>query len=339
MSDVAKKAQVSESTVSRVLSGSETAISISDATRQRVLATVDDLSYQPNPFARALRGKSINLIGLIVREVDDPFFSELIEGIGSEASAAGFDLVLGYRSDPQEALQLGQMLELRHSDGLLLLGDLDESAEDYMFLAEMGKEHPLVGLCRGSGALVGSAAHVGLDNAKGVELALEYLVSLGHRDIAFLGASRLGDLRERLEAYTKFMTDRLGAEQADRVRVERNSFEGGYSAAKKLLSIPDPPSAILASDDTMAIGAIAAALDIGLQVGSDVSIVGFDGIKLGEYIRPALTTVRQPIEKIGKAAVEMLVAMITGSGVGQIAPQVLFEPELVIRDSCGPPTV
>ena len=339
MSDVAKKAQVSESTVSRVLSGSETAISISEATRQRVLVAVDHLSYQPNPFARALRGKGINLIGLIVREVDDPFFSELIESIGSEASAAGFDLVLGYKSDPREALQLGQMLELRHSDGLFLLGDLDESAEDYMFLAEMGKEHPLVALCRGSGALVGSAAHVGLDNVKGVELALEYLVSLGHRDIAFLGAARLGDLRERLEAYAKFMVDRLGVEPAERVQVDRNSFEGGYAAAKKLLSIPAPPSAILASDDTMAIGAIAAAVDIGLQVGSDVSIVGFDGIKLGEYIRPALTTVRQPIERIGKKAVEMLVAMITGSGAGQVAPQVLFEPELVIRDSCGPPTV
>jgi len=336
MSDVARKAQVSESTVSRVLSGSETAISISDATRQRVLVAADELSYQPNPFARALRGKSTNLIGLIVREVDDPFFSELIEVIGSEASAAGFDLVLGYKSDPQEALHLGQMLELRHSDGLFLLGDLDESAEDYMFLAEMGEEHPLVSLCRGNGALVGSAAHVGLDNAKGVELALEYLFSLGHRDIAYLGAARFGDLRERQEAYTILMGDRLGAMPAERVWVEDNSFEGGYAAATNLLSMADRPSALLASDDTMAIGAIAAALDLGLQVGSDVSIAGFDGIKLGEYVRPALTTVRQPIEKIGEKAVEMLVAMIREDGTGQVAQQVRFEPELVIRQSCGP---
>jgi DNA-binding LacI/PurR family transcriptional regulator len=335
MSDVARKAQVSESTVSRVLSGSETAISISESTRQRVLAAVDELSYQPNPFARALRGKSTNLIGLIVREVDDPFFSELIEVIGSEASSVGFDLVLGYKSDPLEALQLGQMLDLRHSDGLFLLGDLDESVEDYTFLAEMGREHPLVALCRGNGALVGSAAHVGLDNARGVELAMEYLVSLGHRDIAFLGAARLGDLRERLDAYTEFMVNRLGVEPVERVQVDHNSFEGGYAAAEKLLSAPVVPSAMLASDDTMAIGAIAAALDLGLQVGSDVSVVGFDGVKLGEYIRPALTTVRQPIEKIGKKAVEMLVSMITGSGAGEAASQVLFDPELVIRESCG----
>jgi DNA-binding LacI/PurR family transcriptional regulator len=337
MSDVARKARVSESTVSRVLSGSETPISISDATRQRVLAAVHELNYQPNPFARALRGKNTNLIGLIVRQVDDPFFSELIEVIGSEASAAGFDLVLGYKSDPQEALQLGQMLELRHSDGLFLMGDLDESPEDYTFLAEMGKDHALVSLCRGNGPLSGSAAHVGLDNAQGVQQALEYLVSLGHRDIAFLGTDRLGDLRERMEAYSEFMKKRFGDGGEEYIQVERNSFEGGYAAAKTLFSTAVFPSAILASDDTMAIGAMAAALDLGMQVGDDISIVGFDGIRLGTYVRPALTTVRQPIEKIGKKAVEMLVAMINGNGAGQITSQVLFEPELVIRQSCGSP--
>ncbi len=338
MSDVAQQAEVSESTVSRVLSGAKTSVSISEATRQRVLAVVDDLKYQPHPFARALRGKRVNLLGLIAREIDDLFFAQLIEVVSTEAKERGFDLVLGYaKSDPEQALALSEVLDLRQSDGLLLLGDLNESAEDHDFLARMGREQLTVSLCRGSGPLVTNTAWVAVDNRKGTLQALDYLVQLGHRRIAYIAASRLGDLRERLEVYCGYTEERLGTPCDGYIQRAENTFQGGREATQRLLSLPYPPTAILAADDTMAIGALSAAWDRGTAVPADLSIIGYDDVRIAGYVRPALTTVRQPIEEIGRRAVEMLVGMVRGEATGDTLPHVLLEPELVIRDSCGPP--
>ena len=338
MSDVAKQAEVSESTVSRVLSGAKTSVSISDQTRERVLAVVDKLNYHPHPFARALRGKHVNLLALIAREIDDPFFAQLIEVISTEAKARGFDLVLGYaKSDPQRALALSDVLDLRQSDGLLLLGDLDESLEDRDFLAHIGKERRTVSLCRGSGSLVGNTAWVAVDNRKGARLALDYLADLGHRRIALITADRVGDLQERLDSYNEFATDCLGGLYDGYVQGAENSYQGGYIAAMALLSLPIPPTAIWAADDTMAVGALGAAFDLGVNVPEDVSIVGYDDVRLAAYVRPALTTVRQPIEELGKQAVEILVELIRVEGSTDPLPQVLLDPELVIRASCAAP--
>jgi len=339
MSDVAKQADVSESTVSRVLSGAKTSVPISDQTRVRVLAVVDELKYQPHPFARALRGKNVNLLGLIAREIDDPFFAQLIEVIGAEAKARGFDLVLGHaKSDPQQALALSEVLDLRQSDGLLLLGDLDESPEDRNFLARMGKERRTVSLCRGRGSLVGNTAWVAVDNRKGARLALDYLARLGHRKIAFIAADRLGDLKERLDAFREFIGERFGVPCNGYVQRTENSYRGGYEATMKLLAHPDPPTAILAADDTMAVGVLCAAWDAGIPVPVGLSVVGYDDVRLAEYVRPALTTVRQPIEEIGRRAVEILVDLIGAAATTEPLPQVMLAPELVVRDSCAAPS-
>jgi len=337
--DVAEQAGVSESTVSRVLSGTKTAVSISQETRQRVLAAAEDLNYEPHPLARALRGKGTHLLGVIVREIDDPFFAQLTKAIGNAAKEEGYDLVLAYaKSDPDEALALSETLDLRHSDGLLLLGDLKESPEDHTFLAKMAKGHRVVSVCRGSKQLVRSTPSVGVDNRKGAFLALNYLAQLGHRRIACVNAGRVGDFRERVEAYCEFMSDRLGESYQEYIQLDENSYEGGYRATERLLSLPSPPSAIFAMDDTMAIGALSAASDMGQVVSKDVSIIGFDDIEIAAYLRPALTTVRQPIENIGKKAVELVLDMIEGKSIPNPLPQLLMEPKLVIRDSCGPPS-
>lgn len=336
--DVARQAGVSESTVSRVLSEAETAVSISQETRQRVLAAAEALSYQPHPFARALRGKGTNLLGLIVREIDDPFFAQLIEVIGNAAREQGYDLVLGYaRSDPAEAVALGEILDLRQSDGLLLLGDLKESPEDHTFLLKMAQARCMVSVCRGSEELAGNTPSVAVDNRKGALMALNYLAHLGHRRIAHINAGRVGDLRERLEAYRQFMRERFAEPPAEYVQVNENSYEGGYKATKRLLLLADPPTAIFATDDTMAIGALSAAADVGRAVPRDLSIVGFDDAKVAAYLRPALTTVRQPIEEIGRQAVDLLVEMIKEGRAPDPLPRILIEPELIVRQSCAPP--
>jgi DNA-binding LacI/PurR family transcriptional regulator len=338
--DVALQAGVSESTVSRVLSGVDTPIPISEETRERVQKTARELSYRPNPFARALRGKGTNLLGLIVREVDDPFFARLIEVTGNLAKEEGYNLILGYaKSDPEEALALSEIFNSRHTDGLFLIGDLDESPEDRTFLARIGKVRWMVSLCRGRQELVSSTPSVGVDNRHGTLLALNYLAQLGHQRIAHICADRVGDLRERMEIYSEFMLDRLGESPQEYIQLDENSCDGGYAATRRLLSLPIPPSALFAADDTMAVGALSAASDMGCMVPRDVSVIGFDDIKMAAYVRPALTTVRQPIEEIGKKAIELLLQMIDEDSALDPLPRLLIEPELVVRESCAAPRI
>jgi DNA-binding LacI/PurR family transcriptional regulator len=338
--DVAEQAGVSQSTVSRVLNRADTQIPISQETRQRVQKVAEELGYRPHPGARSLSGSGTGLIGLIMREVNDPFFAELIEVVSNVAKEEGYDLVLGNaKRDPESALALrDRMLDPRHCDGLLLCGDLRESAEDHTFLDRMGRDHRLVSVSRGSRHLVRSTPSVDIDNRKGALLALDYLACLGHRRIACMNVGRVGDLWERLETYREFMRDRFGGVPEEYVQSTKNSYKGGYKATKRLLSLPTPPTALFAMDDMMAIGALGAAMDMGWAVPADLSIVGFDDMEVAAYVRPALTTVRQPMEELGRKAVELLLTMIEGEAPCDPCPRLVLEPELIIRASCGPPS-
>jgi len=303
-----------------------------------VQRVAEALGYRPHPGARALSGRGTGLIGLITREINDPFFAELIDVVSNVAKEEGYDLVLGNaKREPENALALrDRMLDPRHCDGLLLCGDLRESPEDHTFLAKMGRDHRLVSVSRGSKHLVRNTPSVDIDNRKGVLLALDYLVQLGHQRIACMDVGRMGDLWERLETFREFMRDRVGGVPEEYVQQTENSYQGGYKATKRLLSLPVPPTAILAMDDMMAIGALGASADMGEAVPAHLSIVGFDDMDVSAYVRPALTTVRQPMEELGRKAVELLLAMIDGKAYSEPWPRLFLEPELVIRDSCGP---
>ncbi len=254
------------------------------------------------------------------------------------ATEAGYHPILGYaKSDPEEALALSEILNSRHSDGLFLLGDLDESPEDRTFLTRIGKVRRMVSMCRGRRELVSGTPSVGVDNRKGVFLALNYLAKLGHRRIAHVYADRLGDLRERMEAYCEFIQDHLGESRQEYIQLDENSYEGGYRATQRLLSLPRPPTALFAADDTMAVGALSAASDMGCLLPRDISVIGFDDVKMAAYVRPALTTVRQPIEEIGKKAIDLLLEMIREDSAPDPLPRLLIEPELVVRESCAAP--
>lgn len=337
--DVAEQAGVSQSTVSRVLNCADTQIPISQETRQRVQRVATELGYRPHPGARSLSGSGTGLIGIITREINDPFFAELIDVISNMAKEEGYDLVLGNaKREPENALALrDRMLDPRHCDGLLLCGDLRESAEDHTFLDSMGRDHRLVSVSRGSQHLVGSTPSVDIDNRKGALLALDHLAQLGHQRIACMNVGRVGDLWERLEAYREFMQEGFGGVPENYVQPTKNSYDGGYKATKRLLSLPTPPTALFAMDDTMAIGALGAAVDMGWAVPADLSIVGFDDMEVAAYVRPALTTVRQPTEELGRKALELLLTMIEGEVPCDPCPRLVLEPELIIRDSCGPP--
>lgn len=337
--DVAQLAGVSVSTVSRILTGAETAISISEETRTKVLQAAKDLSYRPHPGARLLRGKGANLLGLILREIDDLFFAQVVQVISQAAQEKGWEIVLGYaRNDPNEALRLSElMLDLRYCDGLFLLGDLHESPEDRSFLIQMNRNMPLVQLCRGNNKLVGNIPSVNVDNVKGANIALNYLMELGHSHIAFIGSERLGDLYERQEAYINFMQNHFGGVPAGFLQQAENSLEGGYQAMSRLLSLKNPPTAVFASDDMMATGALRATYVHQMPVPQDISLIGFDDIKLASYLTPPLTTIRQSTDLLGKKAVQLIISLTDGSfSIGK--PQhIIIEPELVIRSSCSIP--
>jgi DNA-binding LacI/PurR family transcriptional regulator len=178
---------------------------------------------------------------------------------------------------------------------------------------------------------------VGVNNPHGALLALEHLTALGHRRIGCISAGRMGDLHERVGVYREFMMERFGGAPEAYIELGRNSYEGGYTAARRLLSLsPDVrPTALFAADDRLAIGAIAAAADMGLRVPADVSVIGFDDMEGAAYCRPALTTVRQPMEAIGRKAMDLILAMIEREQEVEPCPRIQLEPELVIRASCA----
>ena len=340
--DVAIAAGVAESTVSRVLSGTETVIPISAETRRRVLQAAQDLAYRANPGARLLRGKGVNLLGVIVSEIDDAFHAHLTDALGAAAAGCGYDLLLGFaRSDPAEARRLSEVLDPRFCDGLLLVGDLRETADDLTFLETVRGQMPLILVCRGHHELVGPYPSVGIDNHAAVRLALDHLWALGHRRIGFIGSGRLGDLWERRIAYVEYMAQRGAPATPELIQPTANSFEGGYAAMERLFALPAPPTAIFTADDTMAIGALKAALDRGVRVPDGLSIVGFDNMDMARFVHPSLTTINQSVAEIADAAVALFLKMARGDRALDDASHIITQGQLVIRAStaAGPAAV
>lgn len=329
---------MSESTVSRVLNGGDTVISISEQTRQNVLTAARELDYRPHPGARFLRGTGTGLIGLIVREANDPFFAELINVVAGEAQGKGFGVILGYaNNDPAKALTLTDVLDPRLCDGLLLLGDIDEPGQSDELAQDLRRQDHMVMVSRGAGALLGSLPSVGVDNEEGGRLILDHLAGLGHTRIGFVSASRAGDFEERLKAYERYMDGCCGGVPAGYVQIDENSYAGGYQAMQRALALPEPPTAVWCADDTIAVGAYAAAHDLGCAVPEHVSIAGYDDTKVAAYLRPALTTVRQPLEEIGRQAVDLLLAKPAPRAQDGEHTRIFVKPELIVRDSCRPP--
>jgi DNA-binding LacI/PurR family transcriptional regulator len=330
MRDIARATGLSQSTVSRVLNRTPTVVPIADATRERVLAMAKELGYRPNPLARGLRGASTMLLGVIVRDITDPFFAGAIEAVTVEASERGYNVVLGHaHARADEAIALWGVLEARPCDAILLLGDMGDQPKLIEDLA--GTRVPLVALWQGSRPK--GIAAVSVDNRAGVQAVLQHVADLGHRRIAYAGARPLGDIKEREEAYVDFMA-RLGEPVRDGYIDHRsNEFAGGVAALEQLLGLPEPPTAVVTSTDVLAIGALHAAHACGLQVPADVSIAGFDDIPVAAVTVPALTTVRMPVREMVAKAVQM----VLGDSILDPTRPTVLRPSLMVRSSTGPP--
>ena len=332
--DVAALAGVSQSTVSRVLSSNDrTNNFISKETSDRVKKAADDLGYSPNPIARALRGQSTNLIGLVVREIADPFFAELIEVLSIQIREAGLNVVLGHaHSDPGQALEMAHVLDSRQCDGVIFLGDLrnDENA----LRSILTENHPVVALCRGKSVF--SLPTVNVNNEIGIGLLIDHLLSLGHKNFIFIDGGWFGDIHERRNIFLNKMENYEDELQFTWFQANDNSAGGGYQAMHEVIKMTPMPTAIMASDDGMATGILKAAFDLGVNIPADVSITGFDDIDCANFTIPGLTTIRQPMEDMAKLALNLLQQQINHK---QIPEEEVFNqipPELIVRQSTGP---
>lgn len=336
MKDIAAATGVSRSTISRILNDAPLTVPVSAVTRTRVLAAARELEYHPNPLARALRGAPTMLLGAIARDITDPFFAGAIETVSAAARAQGYNVVLGHaHGEATEAYELAALLEAGHCDAILVLGDMSDQPR---LLEDLRDTHvPVVALWQGSE--LRSIPAVNVDNRAGVTATMEHLAALGHRRIAFIGGRLLGDIQERQQAYADGMA-RIGVEVPDGyVQRVANTAEDGERALASVMSLPVPPTAVVAATDVLAIGILRGAYVSGVSVPADLSVVGFDDIVWAATTVPALTTVRMPTAEMATAAVNLAI-LLAGepAGEGPAAEHVqVFRPELVVRESTAPP--
>jgi DNA-binding LacI/PurR family transcriptional regulator len=335
MRDIAAAAAVSQSTVSRVLNNAPSSVPIAPKTRERVIQASRRLGYRANPLARGLRGAPTNLIGAVVRDFSDPFIAGAIEALVVESMAHGYNVVLGHvhgrRGDPGS---LTAVFETRHTDAIILLGDMQEHPE---FLAELRTANvPVVALWQGTSPLEYPA--VDADDRTGVQTGLAHLEALGHRRIAFVSAHLAGMYNVREEAYVDFMRERLAGVPTGYVERCPNTLAGGADALSRLLRLAEPPTAVATSTDLVAVGVLHAAHSLGAVVPGRLSVVGFDDILISSHTVPALTTVRMPIAEIIRHAVDRAIGLARDPGARRDPTVDVFAPSLIVRESTAPPT-
>lgn len=324
--DVAREAGVSYATVSRVLNDEAY---VKAATRARVLEALRRTGYIANRQARSLRTGRTQMIGLLVRDLGTGYIGAIIAGMDAELATSNYDLVLYTthmvdREPEHVAALVGGMV-----DGLLLV--LPRDPERYHdLLINRAFPHVLVDY-EGPERIPAVVA----TNYQGGYSAIEYLVKLGHRRIGFVtGHPEMDITRARLAGYLQALRDH-GIEPDPALVVEGDFTQpAGYSGALSLLELPGPVTAILAANDVMAFGAMEAVRVVGRRVPQDVSVVGFDDIPQASRTNPPLTTVRQPLEEMGRRAVRLLLAYIADP---KSPPSRIELPtELIIRGSCRP---
>jgi DNA-binding LacI/PurR family transcriptional regulator len=334
--DVAKQSGVSVTTVSRILNGRESGVPIRDDTRTRVTAVAAELGYTPNLLARGLRGSPSSLLGVIARDISDPFHIQILRGINEASRARDYRLFLGhvdYRADM--ALAYASMFERSHADGIILIGDLEGGDAA---LETLGQQHRyVVGVTDRTERR--KVPGVYSDSSLGTQLAMDHLWQLGHRGIICVSDDRTSDGRLRIERYRRFMREHAVAE-ATQVFVTDQEPAPSYELGKRIFGgghILGDATAIYATSDTTAIGLMRAAFDAHIAIPERLSIVGYDDIDLAAFTVPPLTTIGQSGVEMGTVAANLLFSMIDGGLDGAQVEDVVLTPKLVLRDSTAAP--
>jgi DNA-binding LacI/PurR family transcriptional regulator len=322
--DVAQLAGVSTATVSRALNGTG---QVTPATRAAIEAAVAELGYRPNTIARSLVTKSTETIAFLLPDITNPFYAELVAGIQEYALSHDHTMLLcTTEGDAEREEQYLELLRSKQVDGALVDGLVLPPDRIARFVKD---GFPIVCLDRDIAAK--SIPVVQVDNRLGGRLATEHLLSLGHRHIAHVtGVRTLQISQDRLAGFRDAQTD-----PGLRLTVEGDFTEaGGYEAMRDLIGTGVEFTAVFAANDLSALGVINALVESGRRVPRDVSVVGFDDLRLSAYTSPPLTTVRQPAFEIAQRATEILIDLTRGKRIRKLRH--LLEPELVVRRSTSP---
>lgn len=331
--DIAKKVNRSITTVSRALHDYD---DVSAETKELVRQAAKEMGYVANKQARQLRQQHTDTIGFILPtfgpRFSDPFFSEFLAGIGNAASEHDYDLLVSTSPPGEHEMETYEkFVQSQRVDGFIIVRTRvnDERA---IYLEKIG--FPFVAFGRVPG--LDDIPYIDENSEQGMRLVVDHLVKLGHRKFACIAPSlnmtfanhRMKGMQEGLASHNIEMS-------SDYVLTGDLTEKGGYERTLELLDRANRPTAIVACNDLMAIGAIRAIQDSGMEVGRDVSVTGFDDIPISEYVQPSLTTVSQPIYQIGRTACEMLIDILHKKGSRK--RQILLEPTLIMRHSTGIP--
>ncbi|SLN75859.1 LacI family DNA-binding transcriptional regulator [Oceanibacterium hippocampi] len=327
--DIALKLGLSAATVSRALADNDL---VAEATRSRVRDAAQALNYRPDVRARNLRTRKSMAALLVVRDVGNPFYLDILKGVEATAREAGYSILMGNtENDPDREAEYFDMLRDGHADGMILMtGKLPSrgaQAETLPAALPVVVALELIEDC--------PFPHVQIDNAAAARTAVRHLIGLGHRRVAHISGPEpemMSVLRHR--GYREAMVEAELEIPAGYEQRGDYQLESGQRACRALFELPEPPSAIFVANDEMAFGAIHELRRLGLDVPADVSIVGFDDLYLSKAFFPPLTTVCQPRQEIGRAAMGILLRMLGGGG-RPTAPMVI-PTSLRIRGSTAP---
>jgi len=329
--DIAKSTGKSITTVSRALHDYD---DVSESTKELVRRTSEEMGYTPNLLAQRLQKRRTETIGLILPTFGprfaDPFFSEFLAGVGNTAARYDYDLLVSTKAPGEQEMEAyRRKVQGRQVDGFIVLRTRRQDPR-IEYLSQTNVPFAVFGRVESDM----SFPFVDEDGFDGMKQVTEHLIKLGHRRIACIASSpELMFSQHRLAGFKAGLaTNNLPFRDALLVEGDLTQ-RGGYGQAECLLDLQDPPTAIIACNDLMALGAMSAAQRRGLVVGRDIAITGFDDTPLAEHAHPPLTTVHQPIYQIGSMICEMLLETLLGKEIDQ--KHVLLKPTLIVRQSCG----
>jgi len=320
---LAERVGLTPGTISAVLNASEASKAIPQHTQDRILLAARELNYQPNFFARTLRSKRTYTVGVIAQEIGDSYSGPIISGIESYLRDRNYFFLTGiHRHDPKLFDQYSQLLLRRGVEGFITI-DLN-----------LPHSLPLPTVAIAGHRRYGGVTNIVLDHRRAAQLAISHLLELGHERIAFMrGNPASSDSETRWQNICAVADDldvKVRPELKLQIETEESSPELGYGITKRLLALGEKFTALFAYNDLAAIGAIRAIREAGLEVPTDVSVVGFDDIEAANYHSPTLTTVRQPLKEMGEIAAKTLMQAIESK---RGADEIAIKPQLMVRQS------
>lgn len=329
--DIAKMAGVGVSTVSRVINDHP---DVKDETREKIKKIIKESKYVPNNSARILKQNSTRNIGVLIKGVFNPFFSEMLNIIGNKITEAGYTMIIqnnDYKTE-DDIDGLIAFVKEKRLQGVICLGgnflNIDDSSLELLDVPvvltsvnTLFKENK------------NKFSSIGIDNVVAAEDVTKYLIKKGHRNIGILigDENDVGISKLRLQGYKKAIEDFGLKYDENNVFIGNYDYKPAYYAVKYMLENKNDITAIFAISDIMAVGAAKAVSDKGLKIGEDISIIGFDGLDVSKYYTPGITTVKQPKKNMAKRSVELLIDLLNNKGNHE---HVLFETQIIERESC-----